>query len=259
MTQSDVASSLEAETAVAAFKQQIETVWNYLAPPRVIVSVVWQTDRLKRYQVESFRELSLGISRVQQDQKMVSGPDGAQPIASEEEEQTFTRGEIRGLFEEYIGIEIPELGDDESVESDKKTGDEVGERFVEAFDGQSLALLKEEYGADRVYQVGLSVGLLGTGRYGTIIGWNGKTDWVWVQTNNGHVMLVDGSRLCLGQVVPRVSLDVALRIRRGLAEFKPKGKPLDPATDVELEPEAAVESARDVWTAIAPDDLEDLL
>ncbi|KKM85740.1 hypothetical protein LCGC14_1285950, partial [marine sediment metagenome] len=64
MTQSGVADSLEAETAVAWMRHTIEMMWNYVSPPRVSVSVVWQSDRQRKVQIESARELSLALSRL---------------------------------------------------------------------------------------------------------------------------------------------------------------------------------------------------
>jgi hypothetical protein len=198
MTQSDVASSLEAETAVAAMKQQIEMLWNHIAPPRVIVSVSWLTDRLKRYQVESFRELSLGISRVQR-------PPQEQALA--QGEQTFTREEIRALFEEYIGIEIPQLEDDERIEPDKKTGDDVKEYYYPAFGGESLASVANRLGREEVYQVGRIVSFSERHKPAILFDWVGRNDWVWVMTQDGYEMLVDAERLCLlnRQVVQSIS------------------------------------------------------
>lgn len=188
MTQSDVASSLEAETAVAAMKQQIEALWNHVAPPRVIVHVSWLTDRLKRYQVETFRELSLGISRVQPG----PGQQGEDP-----EDLTFTKEEIRALFEEYIGIEIPTLEEDERIEPAGKTGDDVKQFYTPAFGGESLASIASRLGRKTAYQTGYLVSFSDHRKPAILFAWNGNSDWVWIITEDGYYMLVDAENLCL--------------------------------------------------------------
>ena len=41
--------------------------------------------------------------------------------------------------------------------------------------------------------------------------------------------------------------------------FEPEGEPLDEVDEVDLDPETALQDARDLWGDIAPDELEDLL
>lgn len=296
MTQTDVASSLEAETAVAAMKQQIEMIWNYMAPPRVMVNVVWQTDRLKRYQTETFRELSLGISRVQVNQPVTqpasdgeddeNGDNGSASV--EVVEQTFTRSEIRGLFEAYIGIEIP--NEDDIIESEKKTPEDVDELFVPAFNGESLASLAQRFRAEDIYKPGNIVAFANAQKTAIILSWAGNNDWVWVRTKDGYDMLVDGSRLCLlfgigrraklqdGTPVNILYLDNQLAYVRydwqgasaapspvavselRIAEFVPEGEPLEPVTEVVLNPNEAEDDARDTWDETVQDeDKKDLI
>lgn len=288
MTQTDVASSLEAETAVAAMKQQIEMIWNYMAPPRVLVSVVWQTDRLKRYQVESFRELSLGISRVQTDTRMQPAGEGGTPAVPPE--QTFTRSEIRGLFEEYIGIEIPILEDDESVESDKKSGEDVDEYYIPAYGGESLASLAKRYLPEQVYIPGRLVAFSTMKKPAVIHAYSGNNDWIWVRTADQFLMLVDGHNLHFlyglgywAKLEDGTPVTVKY-IHNGYAyvnydwedsdkspqalpladlvpmKFEPEGEPLEPVSAVELDPDEAEEDAKDTWEKTVKDEnLEDLL
>lgn len=317
MTQSDVADSLEAETAVAAMRQQIESVWNHVAPPRILVQVTWQTDRTKRYQVESFRELSLGISRVQPS-PVAQGGGGAEgaPAPATQPEPTFSREEIRGLFERYIGIEIPELGEDERIEPSDRDGDDVSEFFSPAFDGEALSSIADRFGQALTYAPGRLVSFSDYRKPATIFAWNGRNDWVWVRTGDGYEMLVDASNLCLlnrtvsqtfspvdrrkmalengepwdrdlipgtvaitsnGTECTIVSIvdDVAhvhfkfddgQALRQipitGLAPkfFLPEGEPLEPVTEVDVNPEQAEESATDTWdNTVQDDDVEDLL
>lgn len=278
MTQTDVASSLEAETAVAAMKQQIEMIWNYLAPPRVMVNVVWQTDRLKRYQTGTFGELSLGISRVQN--------------AEEGEEATFTRSEIRGLVEEYIGIEIPLLEEDDTIESDKNSPVDVGELFVPVYNGESLASLAKRFGPEAVYGVGRNVAFSNPHKTAVITAWSGNNDWVWVRTEDGYDMLVMGDRLKLLEKVGRMmrykdgTPCTVLHLNTDLneayvrfdwqdmdalptvvqtfdlyaMEFVPDGEPLEPVTVLELDPDEAEDDAKDTWDdTVQDDDKEDLI
>ena len=338
MTQSDIASSLEAETAVAAMKEHIEALFNHVAPPRVMVSVIWQTDRLKRYQVETFKELSLGISRVQIQQSApppqpVVGED-EEPVEApevEEEEQTFTRLEIRGLFEHYIGIEIPETGGDQTVEPSSRTGEDV-EEGVWFKDHQGLTLGEHcSYYLDNdldemalLLRHGMRVET-DTGIMGYLEKWSGHNGWIWMRADNGHLMMTDIHRLYsysnindqflkLSQGRSRIKTrdnrntdlgafealyeflpgDRAKTIHgtpctivevadehfvfvkfdwdadnispRGFAKkdlqpsgFKPVGEPLEPATEVELDPEDAADQARDNWEDYADDDVKDLI
>lgn len=256
MTQSDIASSLEAETAVAAMKERIEALFNHVSPPRVLVSVVWQTDRLKRYQVESFRELSLGISRVQNVMTTTVNEEGE---TESQMEQTFTVQEIRGLFEEYIGIDIPVLEDDERIEDDKKTGDEVGEEMllVHKYYGMSVAAV---LAADSVsmmedgevdyndFKPGRPVQMTHTGEFAVIETWTPGEEWVWVTTATGYRMLVDANHL--------TSITFKPVVRQG---FEPEGEPLDPVLELELDPDEAMADARDVWVEIADEEVEDLI
>jgi hypothetical protein len=289
MTQTDVASSIEAETAVAAMKQQIEMIWNYMAPPRVLVDVIWQTDRLKRYQTETFRELSLGISRVQGDTKVPPVADGG-PVTVQPE-QTFTREEIRGLFEAYIGIEIPLLEEDDTIEKDKKSPEDVEDFYVPAFGNESLASLSQRFSARDIYQSGNIVSFANSpGKRAFILSWSGNNDWAWIRTTDGYDMLVDGSRLKLlfavgnraklkdgtpctllyiDSQVAHVRYDwqeegaaasqiPAAELR--IAEFVPEGEPLEPVTEVSLNPTDAEDDAKDTWdNTVQDEDKEDLL
>jgi len=217
MTQSDVASSLEAETAVAAMKQQIETLWNHVAPPRVIVTVSWLTDRLKRFQVESFSKLSIGIARVQ-----TGAEDG--------EEETFTRKEIRALFEEFIGIEIPMLEEGERIEPDKKTGDDVSEFYQPAFNGESLASIASRLGREKVYVPGRIVSFSDRRKPAAIYAWNGNNDWIWIRTGDGYEMLVDATKLHLLNRTVAQSITPIDRRQLALENGEPWHRELVPGT-----------------------------
>lgn len=330
MTQSGVASNLEAETAVAAMKEHIEALFNYVAPPRVLINVIWQTDRLKRYQVESFRELSLGISRVQmQPSAPAVGEDGEPVEGTETEEQTFTRDEIRGLFEAYIGIEIPEMEGDDVIEPSKKTGEDTEEGlWVRDHQGLTLGEHCFQYHENdldamaMVLRQGMTVET-NTGIMGNIHRWNGVNGWIWIKTYDDHIMLTDidrlyswkkvdlkftqlgrqdavqvksrdnkhtkleavydfqpGDRAKTNSGTPCTIIEVAddhfVFVKfdwdgdsvspRGFAKkdlqpsgFKPEGEPLEPATEVELEPEQAADDARDSWEEYSDDDVKDLI
>jgi hypothetical protein len=41
--------------------------------------------------------------------------------------------------------------------------------------------------------------------------------------------------------------------------FKPEGEPLEPVTEVDLDPEQATDDARDTWEEYADDDVKDLI
>lgn len=318
MTQSDVASSLEAETAIAAFREKIEALWNHVAPPRVMVDVIWLTDRLKRYQTDTAKELGLFIARVNK------------PIAQTGEDQVvLSRGEIRGLLEQYIGIPIPELEEDETTDPEGKDPDL--EEFYEHPAGRMygrvpMPELLRLYTRDRVFHAGNIVGFLHErGKYGRIKEVCPYNDWVWIKTNDDYMMLVDGSRLWLissimdhitwaeekaekialhrsthtydgdDMLVPysfqpgdraKTELGTPVTVMGSIGDlvdfkydwdgpnieyrtahiseltpmgFEPEGEPLDEVDEVDLDPEIALQDARDLWGDIAPDELEDLL
>ena len=174
MTQSGVAQSLEAETAVAWMRHTIEMVWNYVSPPRVYVQVVWPSDRARRFNTETWREGSLAISRLNKD------PDP--------ENWVYTRDEIRALTTEYFGIEIPSIGDDTAVTTDRSGPDDVGDQlqvFTPAIDQIAELGLKR----DIVFCRGNDVRLK-SGKHGYITGWAGNADWVWIRTYDDYEMLV---------------------------------------------------------------------
>ena len=182
MTQSGVAQSLEAETAVAWMRHTIEMVWNYVSPPRVLVQVIWPSDRAMRFQVETARELSLAISRVNKNP----------------EDPVFANEQIRALFTEYIGIEIPEIGEEDTITTDNHGPEDIGEAFAALEHGLSFSpalSLVEDYKLDReiVYAVGNRV-MLKNGQPGIISGWRGNADWVWIKTGRVTEMLVPADR-----------------------------------------------------------------
>jgi preprotein translocase subunit YajC len=342
MTQSDIASSLEAETAVAAMKEHIEALFNYVAPPRVMITVVWQTDRLKRYQVETFRELSLGISRVQDSDTGAMPPQLAPSTNGEEDEddepaaapipepaeKTFTRDEIRGLFEEYIGIEIPDVGEGDSVEPDKKTGEDVEEGiWSRGHRGMTLGAFCAEYYDNDLDDMieELRPGMIvetSTGMMGRIRRWSGLSNWIWIENQYGNLMLtdinylyslkefstelkeiardilrtiekkdhgdmafiaeydfkpgdraktVDGTPCTIVEVTKDAvsvkfdwdgpSINPKILNKRDLqpSGFKPEGEPLPIADSVDLNPEEAIDDARDSWEDYADEDVEDLI
>jgi len=325
MTQSDIASSLEAETAIAVMKEHIEALFNHVAPPRVMVSVVWQTDRLKRYQVESFAKLSEGIARLQQKDPPTTLGDTA-PAAPVE--QTFTRSEIRGLFEHYIGIEIPEMGEDDTVEPSDKTGDDVVVEegiWSRGYQGLSLGEYCEGMGNDLDEMIEILVpGTIvetATGLTGRIRRWNGTSSWIWIEIDDGYLMLMDIYRLYalkeFSAELKKIAKEILQKIKpdhgdtlfmadydfkpgdkaktvggtpctieevdNGIAlvrfdwdtpdislryvsigelqplGFKPEGEPLEPVTEVALDPEQATDDARDTWEEYADDDVKDLI
>jgi hypothetical protein len=115
MTQSDVSSAMEAETALAWMRSTMEQIWNHIAPPRVMVTVIWTSDRQKAQQITMAREFSLALSRI---------------TRPEQDFLPFSAEEIRALFESFIGIEIPEVGDDIIPAGDRQTPEDVPEGFA---------------------------------------------------------------------------------------------------------------------------------
>jgi hypothetical protein len=183
LTQSGVAEGLEAETSIAWMRTKIEQVYNHLSPPRVIVSVVWQSDRTKRYAVESFKELMLGVSRVNK-------PNPNEP-GSDAERLVLSRAEIRAWIAEFLGMPLEPSDPEEETHTDRKTSEDIedipeesgfGERFNWQQKSMSLALAELKFPRMIKYAQGTAV-IDKDGRKGTITGWDGTSEWVWVKFN----------------------------------------------------------------------------
>lgn len=235
LTQSGVAEALEAETSIAWMRAQIETIWNYVAPPRVLVNVIWQSDRTRRYQVETFREMSLAISRLQKQF----------PGAGTEEPPTFTRDEIRALVTDYIGIEIPDVEETTSASS-KETPADVSERIFIRIDLnklQPMALLQMN------------------GRYATYLERSRFTDGAWVKWHgqNGQSLVstsVLQSGWLLAPFVPHDSpgndnLTGTNNTQPSTLSFRgdKEDTPLEPVADVTIYWEEAELEAAQLWDA----------
>ena len=180
MTQSGVAQSLEAETAVAWMRHTLEMCWNYISPPRVTVTVIWQSDRTRRVQIESARELSLALSRLL---KVESQADW--------ETNVFTKDEVRALFTDYVGIEIPKV-EEGVVGSTDKHGPEDVEESME-FTPATAWIDLLDFPRISVFAVGNKVQLM-NGKEGYISKWSGNNDWVWIRTGPDVEMLVAADR-----------------------------------------------------------------
>jgi len=115
MTQSGIADALEAETAISHFRALIEMVWNHIAPPRVMVTVVWRSDRTKAKQIETASNLSLTLERL-------TKANAGVPV--------FTAEEVRALFTTQIGIEIPETEAGDIVKTDSSTSRDVSQSYT---------------------------------------------------------------------------------------------------------------------------------
>lgn len=162
MTQSDVASSMEAETALAWMRSTMEQIWNHVAPPRVAVTVIWTSDRQKAQQITMAREFSLALSRV-----TMPGNDFL-PFAAEE---------IRALFENFIGIEIPETGDDIIPGDNNQTPEDVPQGFAPLSQWPGHLQEAVRMPGNTVY--------FPDGRTATILRPSNVNDWIWVEGRHG--------------------------------------------------------------------------
>lgn len=176
MTQSGVADSLEAETAVAWMRHTLEMVWNYMSPPRVTVTVIWQSDRTRRVQIESARELSLALSRLLKVDNKVTWDDNV-----------FTKDEVRALFTDFVGIEIPRVDEGVVGSTDKHGPEDVGEESL-AFTPATAWMDLLDVSRDAVFAPGNKVQLI-SGQEGYIIKWNGNADWVWIRVGNEEMLI----------------------------------------------------------------------
>lgn len=240
MTQSGVAESLEAETAVAWMRHMLEMVWNHVTPPRVLVQVIWQSDRQRRFQVETWREMSLAISRINKFNP--SAPD---------EEAVLSREEIRGLITQYIGIEIPEVEEGGQITTDRHTGNEIDE-VSQLFGPTAIPLSRLDLPEAIKYMTGNRVRYLGDGMRATITAWSGQGHWLWVRNRAGHEMLVPAERLAL--LEPHKLIMALRELRQQIS-----GDPLPFPTEQDTDMETAVDAAKDLWDEIAPDEVKDLL
>jgi len=187
MTQSGVAESIEAETSISWMRQQIETVWNYVAPPRVSVTVVWQSDRTTRYQIESFRELSLAVSRLQKQNSGGIGTGASTP----EEDRVFTNDEIRAMITRTIGLEIPDIEDGDGTETARSNGEDIsnGLRFSYARNRQERMVSLATVPSER-WSPGRTIWRTDQLHPAVITGYSGRGSWVWI-VQDGRELLVD--------------------------------------------------------------------
>ena len=192
LTQSGVAESLEAETAISWMRQMVEMVWNHVAPPKVIVRTIWHSDKTRSMQVDTLDRLSRAIARLNKPNP--NAPD------SEEERLVFSRDEIRALITEYIGIEIPELAEDEQVVTSTRTGEDLmtkigwGQIMHRLHKFPSLAQHLEQ----GTYVCEGDVVILKWHKKIALLEERGKDDqFAWVNTLDGARMLVQCSDLVL--------------------------------------------------------------
>ena len=106
-TQSRITNEIESETATAWMRTILERVFNHIAPPRVLVSVHWKSDRQRRFQVETFSELALGIERLQK----AGGEEGV-----------LTRDEMRAMVEDVGAMTLPKTEGREVTSDPRHTG-----------------------------------------------------------------------------------------------------------------------------------------
>lgn len=109
-TQSRVTDDIQAETGIAWMRVQIERVLNHAAPPRVVVTVNWQSDRQRRYQVETLGYLGSALAALQN----AGGGN------------TFQVEEIRAIVEEMV-MPIPVVAGRDVSATTRDTGEDVGE------------------------------------------------------------------------------------------------------------------------------------
>lgn len=274
LTQSDVAAAMEAETAVAYWRHAVETIWNYIAPPRVVVTTIWLSDRNKRTQTETARELALAIQRV--------NPRGEGGSA---EDPAFTNEQIRLLFKEFVGIPVPEAEEDDISVDDRKTGDDVPERLrgipfstLYALAYHLPSLPQADVQDLEQYTVGTLVLLKDTGEPARITRWNGITEWVWVETSSGYEMLIREGRLAYLPVEEKKTSAAPMkngcncggehahnfRHLHGDApphlatypQFMPEGDPLPYPEEVDIDYDDAIAAADVLYGKVVPEFLE---
>lgn len=238
LTQSGVAESLEAETAVAWQRQMVEMVWNHLAPPRVMVNTIWQSDRQRRFQIESFNMFARGVAAIENRNR-------AQPETEEREEPVMTSQEIKALITSYIGIEIPNVVEESEITTDKHGSEDL-----------SASPLLRLPRLDRLdaptsfkYAVGTAVLLADGSDRGCIISYRAGSPFIWIKTERGEAdMLVSPSNLI------HIASPNAISIRPISFGFVPEGDPLPPAEMPDIS-EADREEAELAWLLVSGDEL----
>jgi hypothetical protein len=94
-SQSDVASTMEAESTMAWLLKQLHDIYQEVSLPRVLVTIINPSDRQKSLQAETASKISDTVLKLEQSR-----------MRSKEPETVFTRSEIRRIIEAYIGIPI---------------------------------------------------------------------------------------------------------------------------------------------------------
>lgn len=170
LTQSGVAEALEAETSISWMRHIIEQAWNHVAPPRVMVSVIWQSDRTLRWQVETFRELSLAISRLQKQY----------PGAEQQADVLLTNDQIRAMITETIGLDIPDTDSDQETATTKEKGEDIPARM---WNDKPITTMLIKRGEEILYKMSSGP------KYGTFIRESGS-GLCWVNITDMGDMLV---------------------------------------------------------------------
>lgn len=196
LTQSDVAAAMEAETAIAYWRHAVEQIFNFIAPPRVTVTTIWPSDRNKRLMVETARELSLAIQRVNQ------------PGLMNEAELVFDREDIRNLFKEFVGIPLPDDLEGQVSADDRHSGEDIPQSvslpshtthhppFMASPD-ELLYLVSQfpQLAEGHTWDVGQTALIRDTGDVVQTTSWDSRGAWVWVRKQNGRELLLSKERL----------------------------------------------------------------
>lgn len=219
LTQSGVAESLEAETAVAWQRQKVEMVWNYLAPKRVTVNTIWQSDRQRRFQIESFQYFARGVAAIENRNR-------AQPNTEDREEPVMTSAEIKALITFYIGIEIPNLDEDPEITTDQHSPEDLSSmvRFSFAAALRLPRLDQVDLPDSMKYATGALVLLADGSDRATIESWSPGSRFVWVRTERGKANMLVSAHNLIYMAPPNSSTFV--RKGNGNYAFVPEGEPL---------------------------------
>lgn len=179
VTQAGIAEALEAETSISWMRHVLEHVYNQVAPPRLMINVIWQSDRTTRYMIESFKEFSLAVSRLQKPFM------GAGPNTVAVEDPVFTREEIRAMVETEIGLNIPTVSDGEETASSQDAGDVANGAKFDVNRRSIISLFASTEPREQKYAPGQRCQHV-DGRTGTITGWAGQGDMLWVRFSGFH-------------------------------------------------------------------------
>ena len=129
-------NALEGETSLAYARNILESILNLGTPPRVYVKLIPKSDSQLHRQAETWAVFALGLTRVQKQ-------------FGNEQDQVFSIAEVRALFEQEIGIKIPDTSDGTEHADTRDSSEDLAASMRVSLDGlkRLTADARSEYAA----------------------------------------------------------------------------------------------------------------